>query len=262
MLPSSLVVVLVPLAFAFFVVWLRIFDSAKVELGFQHYAEKADPSSFLKMPANATINLGYALVGLYWLWKTRRVEAKLNDEAFCYYVFSWMSVFYSAVQFGRIVTQSRLFAVMDQWYTLPFFAWVVCWNEFVYRHNLWQTARFLSIMRLSVLSYFVVLLHNRGFEVALGLHILAACVYSMRTQSRIGNNNSLRSFILALASCAGFVCLKLADHSIASYPLFQTFTGHFWSKVCDVAQIHFAANYFRSLRSAPWQSKTIEKGRN
>ncbi|KAK2556053.1 Transmembrane protein 187 [Acropora cervicornis] len=160
------------------------FERANVELGFQHYAEKADPNTFLKMPANANcVNLGYGLVGLYWLWKVNRRKKKLRDKAFFYYVFAWMSMFYGLVQFGRIVTQTRLFAILDQWLTLPFFAWIVCWNEFMYR-GYWQTSRYLFTLRVSVLSYFAVLCHDFAFDVLLGLHILAAVVYSIRTQHK------------------------------------------------------------------------------
>lgn len=181
MLLSSSLYVFFPLASAFGIVWaFTIFERVDVELGLEYYAEKGDPSTFLKMPANASVNLGYLLVGLYWLWKIRKLEKKLKDQAFFYYLFSWMSVFYALVQFGRIVTQTRLFAVIDQWFTLPFFAWLVCWNEFVYRGQ-WNTGRYLFIMRISVLSYFAVLFHNQGFEAVLSLHILVALVYSLRT---------------------------------------------------------------------------------
>ena len=169
MLLSSSLFVLFPLLSAFAVVWtFRIFERAKVELGFEHYAEKADATTFLKMPANAGVNFGYTVVGLYWLWRVKKQEKKLRDQVFFYYMFSWMSVFYGFVQFGRIVTQTGLFAVIDQWFTLPFFAWIVCWNEFVYR-GYWQTDRYLFIMRISVLSYFAVLFHDLGFEAVLGL---------------------------------------------------------------------------------------------
>jgi len=251
MLLSSFLYVLFPLLSAFAVVWtFTTFERAKVELGVEHYAEKGDPSTFLKMPANASVNLGYVLVGIHWLWETRKLQKKLKDQAFFYYMFSWMSLFYGFVQFGRIVTQARLFAVMDQWFTLPFFAWIVCWNEFVYR-GCWDTGRYLAIMRISIFSYFAVLFHDQGFEAVLGLHILAALAYSVRTQGKpgLGTERSRLSFILALYSCAGFVFLKLADFYLARYSFFQTLTGHFWSKVCDVAQIYFAANFFKNLHT-------------
>ena len=165
MLLSAFLCVLIPILSAFAVVkTFTFFERANVELGFQHYAEKADPNTFLKMPANACINLGYGLVGLYWLWKVNRRKKKLRDKAFFYYVFAWMSMFYGLVQFGRIVTQTRLFAILDQWLTLPFFAWIVCWNEFMYR-GYWQTSRYLFTLRVSVLSYFAVLCHDFAFDV-------------------------------------------------------------------------------------------------
>lgn len=259
MLLSSSLYVFFPLASAFGIVWaFTIFERVDVELGLEYYAEKGDPSTFLKMPANASVNLGYLLVGLYWLWKIRKLEKKLKDQAFFYYLFSWMSVFYASVQFGRIVTQTRLFAVIDQWFTLPFFAWLVCWNEFVYRGQ-WNTGRYLFIMRISVLSYFAVLFHNQGFEAVLSLHILVALVYSLRTQLKpgLGTETSLMSMILALICCTGFVCLKLADHQLAQYSLFQSFTGHFWSKVCDVGQIHFVADFFKNLHMRPKNDKRV-----
>ena len=251
MLLSSFLYVLIPLLSAFAVVWaFTIFERAKVELGLEHYAERGDPSTFLKMPANASVNLGYVVVGVNWLWKIGKLRKKLKDQVHFYYIFSWMSLFYGFVQFGRIVTQTRLFAVIDQWFTLPFFAWIVCWNEYVYR-GCWKTGCYLAIMRISVLSYFAVLFHDQGFEAVLGLHILAALAYSLRTQWKpgLGTERSRLSFILALSSCSGFVCLKLADHYLARYSSFQTFTGHFWSKVCDIAQIHFAADFFKNLNN-------------
>lgn len=246
---SAFLCVLIPLLSAFAVVkTFSVFERANVELGFHHYAEKADPDTILKMPANAVVNLGYGMVGLYWLRRANKQRHKLKDEAFFFYVFAWMSLFYGFVQFGRIVTQTRSFAILDQWFTLPFFAWIVCWNEFMYR-GYWQTPRFLSIMRISVLSYFAVLFYDFAFEAVLGLHILTGVVYSLRTQFKpdLGTHKSCVFFYLALISCAGFVVLKLSDHYLARYSLFQTLTGHFWSKVCDVTQIHFAASFFNNL---------------
>ena len=82
MLLSSFLYVLFPLLSAFAVAWtFTIFERAKVELGVEHYAEKGDPSTFLKMPANASVNLGYVLVGIYWLWETRKLPKKLKDIA-------------------------------------------------------------------------------------------------------------------------------------------------------------------------------------
>lgn len=154
MLLSSSLYVLFPLLAAFAVVWtFTIFERVNVELGLEHYAEKGDPSTFLKMPANASVNLGYALLGIYLLRKTRKLQKKLKDQAFFYYIFSWMSVFYSFVQFGRIVTQTRLFAVMDQWFTLPFPAWIVCGMSMCIA----VTGRQVAILRSCVFLFSVTL---------------------------------------------------------------------------------------------------------
>ncbi|EDO49776.1 predicted protein, partial [Nematostella vectensis] len=247
MLYGSLFYVLVPLCLAASITLYGVLDRAKVELGFEHYTEKADPNSMLKMPANALVNFGYLILGIYWILVTKKTQQKLKEEAFFYYVFSWLAVFYSAVQFGRIVTQTRVFAILDQWLTLPFFAWVVCWNEYVYRDYLWQSSRFMFIMRLSILSYAAALFHDQGFEFSLGLHILAAVAYSVRTQTRIGNKTSLKYFVYACVSCSGFVFLKLADHYLGQFDIFQRFSGHFWSKIADIGQIYCVLKYFQSL---------------
>ena len=248
MLLSSFLSVAVPLATLLFIARMSVFGRVKIELGFDHYAEKADQNSLLKMPANACINAGYCLVGLYWILITKKREHKLKDQAFFYYTLSWMAVFYGPVQLARIVFQTRWFGVMDQWCTLPFFAWIACWNEFVYRAHVWQASRYLSAIRISLLSYFLVFLHDVGFEVALGLHIVTVLLYTYRTQSRLGTTKSRLYFVLALLCCTGFVLLKLCDHHLARYEMFRRFTGHFWSKVCDVAQLHFALRYFEALQ--------------
>lgn len=261
MIAKSLIYVLFPLILTFLVTWLRLLDRAKVELGLEHYAEKGDPNSFLKMPANALVNIGYALVGIYWIRRTKLRDKKLGEETFFYYIFGWMSVFYGGVQFSRIVSQTRLFAIMDQWVTLPFFAWVVCWNEFLYRHLLWQSSRFTFYMRVSWSSYFLVLLHDFGFEMTLGIHILAAIVFTIRTQTSLGSKTSLVYFWLALLCCTGFVFLKLGDHRLGQFSIFLTFSGHFWSKICDIAQVHCVFRYFESLRLVDRKPKGLD-GKN
>lgn len=248
MIVKCFIYVFIPFLLTFFLTWLKLLDRAKVELGLEHYAEKGEPNSFLKMPANALVNIGYSLLGLYWIGRTRTRRKKFGEEVMFYYIFGWMAVFYGGVQFSRIVTQTRLWAIMDQWVTLPFFAWVVCWNEFIYCNSLWQSSRFTFYMRASLLSFFLVLLHDRGFETALGLHILAVVLFTIRTQTKMGTKMSLNYFWLALMCCTGFVFLKLGDHFLGQFSYFHRFSGHFWSKVCDIGQIHFVFRYFESLK--------------
>jgi hypothetical protein len=55
-------------------------------------------------------------------------------------------------------------------------------------------------------------------------------------------------FFLAALFCAGFVLLKVYDHKVASFGgAFERFTGHFWSKMCDAAQLHFVLCFFRRV---------------
>jgi len=248
MIAKSCFYVLIPLILTFLIIWLKLLDRAKVELGLEHYAERGDPNSFLKMPANALVNIGYTVLGIYWILRAKKHKTFLEEELFFYYIFGWMSVFYGGVQFYRIVSQTRTSAILDQWVTLPFFAWVVCWNEFVYRYLLWQESRFTFYMRLSWSSYFLVLLHDYGFETALGFHILAAAVFTIRTEYRLGTKLSAHYFYLALLCCTGFVFLKLGDHYLGRFSIFHRLSGHFWSKICDIGQVHFVFKYFESLR--------------
>jgi len=45
---------------------LELFDSMTVETGPAAYAEAFDSNTFLKMPANALVNLGYLVMGGSW----------------------------------------------------------------------------------------------------------------------------------------------------------------------------------------------------
>ncbi len=49
--------------------FMTFFEDVIVEGGPSHYAETFDHTSFLKMPFNATVNFGYVLAGLFWLYK-------------------------------------------------------------------------------------------------------------------------------------------------------------------------------------------------
>ncbi|KAF3812439.1 hypothetical protein GH733_019575 [Mirounga leonina] len=77
-------------------------------------------------------------------------------------VFAGMALVYGLVRWLRIATQ-----LLDQWLTLPIFAWLVAWR--------------LSLDGcLSLGSYGLALLHPCGFEVALGAHIAAAVGQALR----------------------------------------------------------------------------------
>ena len=73
-----------------------------------------------------------------------------------------------------------------------------------------------------------------------GAHRFYTVLKGVRVHRVYGDPRSQRHLLLALVSCSGFVGLKLLDHWLARYALFQCVTGHFWSKVCDVLQFHFS----------------------
>jgi hypothetical protein len=195
---------------------MNYFDNVIVEGGPSHYAEFYDESSFLKMPYNALVNIGYIILGIFWLRRiaTRRfyywpffasfsvlvrkqqevitwrcfgdctvVSTSIGDQCFfCSPRTAWTTeetlisntiasllskaVIYGPVQFMRIVTQERLWGILDQWITLPFFALVVAWNIAL----LWRPSVLVTVLIevVSVASYLMATVHPLGFEIALG----------------------------------------------------------------------------------------------
>ncbi|XP_053552041.1 transmembrane protein 187 [Bombina bombina] len=233
----------VAVAFAFSLVTVStgMLDSITTELGYSHYAEA--PVSWLPpllaMPFNSLVNLGYIYLGIYWLTQDdRTIGIKDQRGHYMKNIFSWMALAYGPVQWVRIWTQGHWAAVLDQWFTLPIFAWVIVWCSSIL--NSWNSQRFIAMEITSLSSYIMALLHPHGFEFALSLHILLAVVSGLRLQSCHGDASSKKYLVLAVISCLGFVGMKLLDHWLARFFFFKRLTGHFWSKVCDVLQFHFA----------------------
>lgn len=230
------------------------FRSAHIYTGFSHYAEtpywgrKDLLPSWLPLPANTAVNIGYVLVGLYWIDKIRQIHQttkSFDANAYMFYAFSWMSVLYGFVQCGRILLQHHVpvLAVLDQWYTLPIFAWIVIWSH----QSLfgWNSFWTLFIIVSSISSYGFSLLNRFGFEVALSCHIVAAVYCGIVVYQANRRRETLSAFLKAVLCCAGFVCLKLLDGSLAqSSFFFRYLSGHFWSKIADFLQIHYACQFF------------------
>ncbi|XP_030207956.1 transmembrane protein 187 [Gadus morhua] len=218
-----------------------LFNNVMVDLSYEHYAEQVVDSlpGFLAMPFNSIINVGYVVMGLYWLFRNNSSE-ETKESRYVRQVFALMAIFYAPVQWTRLATMRRAPAVLDQWVTLPIFAWVSVWCSFIEGGASWRPWFALTTQLGSVLSYGLALVHARGFEVALGGHIVYAVHKGVRVHRLYGDHLSQRHLVLALVSCGGFVGLKLLDHWLARYALFQCVTGHFWSKVCDVLQFHFS----------------------
>ncbi|XP_027701623.1 transmembrane protein 187 isoform X2 [Vombatus ursinus] len=220
-----------------------LFDDVFTEVGYEHYAEVPVQSfpTFLAMPFNSVINVGYLLLGCYWLLKNKKVIGNDEDVRQAHYlkdVFAGMALVYGPIQWVRIWTQTHHSAVLDQWFTLPIFAWSVVWCR--YLEDGWQPWLFLSIECISLASYGLTLFHHLGFDIALACHILAAVWSAIHVHQEYGDPVSATYISLALISCLGFIVLKLGDHWLAQWPLFKELTGHFWSKICDIMQFHFA----------------------
>ena len=228
----------------------RFFNSVAVDLGFHHYGEEANPSTFLKMPLNATVNLGYVLVGMYWLILPRQLKLP-NQDIFYFDMFAIMAVIYGPTQFSRIITQHHTFAVLDQWFTLPFFCWVFVWGLYIRRDRNSSSDFEIGLLGLSVLSYLITLILSVGFEISLGVHILAATVMGTQCHQKYGNKLTRMYFVLALLYCFGFVGLKLADKYLSEkHWIFTRVSGHFLSKICDFLQIDSVARFFLEIVKA------------
>lgn len=217
-----------------------LFDGVLVDVSHEDYAEprvEALPA-LLRMPCNSVVNLLYPLLGLYWLRRGGGIDPTtryMND------VFGLMALLYGPLQWTRLALLKRAPAVLDQWVTLPIFAWVPAWIRMIERVPAERRVRDAWLLELcSLLSYGLALVHERGFEAALCVHVAYAVFMGVRVQVKQGDRRTRRFLLLAVVSCAGFVVLKLLDRVLDRFWLFQRLTGHFWSKVCDVLQFHFS----------------------
>ncbi|KAJ8373044.1 hypothetical protein AAFF_G00271720 [Aldrovandia affinis] len=258
---AALLHVLIALVLCISVATSGVFNSVLVDLTYDHYAEKTVDylPGFLAMPFNSLVNLGYVAVGVYWLLRRAEDRDDNNKQHAAYVkdVFAVMAIAYPLVQWVRLATLSRVPAVLDQWFTLPIFAWVPVWCGFI-AHG-WRPRHALAAETCSLLSYALALAHDRGFEVALACHVVLAVTEGVLAQRRFGDALSLRYLGLAVLSCFGFVALKVLDHALARYWPFRHLTGHFWSKVCDFLQFHYSFCFLTRLTSlAPKREEKTE----
>lgn len=258
----------VSLAFALFVALANtgLFDRVAVDLSYEHYAEPRVEHlpSFLAMPCNCLVNVAYIVMGLYWL-RRPRAAGEAARSLYVRQVFALMALFYAPVQWTRLASLRRVPAVLDQWLTLPIFAWVPVWIHHVERlrspgRSGGGAGFAASLEAASALSYGLALLHERGFEVALVGHVALALYGAVRLQRAAGDGRTRRDLLLAVLSCGGFVALKLLDQWLADrFSVFRRLTGHFWSKVCDVLQFHFSFRFLTTLtRRAEEESRRLE----
>lgn len=251
-----------PILFCVIVANTSLFHAVAVDLSYDHYAEPRVDSlpSFLAMPCNCLINVAYALMGLYWLLLRNGKDTETRQSRYLRQVFAFMAIFYAPVQWTRLAFLRRAPAVLDQWFTLPIFAWVLVWIDFIERgSSKWRTWHAAVAETCSLLSYGLALFHDCGFEAALAAHVILAVYGGVRVQQVHGDRGSRVSLLLAVLNCMGFVLLKLLDHRLARYPLFQRFTGHFWSKVCDVLQFHFSFRFLSSVTHRAHEKRDVQR---
>lgn len=246
---------------------MGLFDSVHTDDGYSHYAERPwkflpfKPLARMKMPGNTFINIGYVVVTLYWIFYTRKqLEQKLLTarQAYMFYVFAWCGFLYGPVQFMRIVTQNHRIAILDQWYTLPIFAWVIVWACCL--ADGWNPGTAISIILLSASSYCFMLFkikgyEDKGFEVSLAFHIFFAVYNGIKIYRMYPSKGALYALLMAVLCCCGFVGLKLADPILGKFhPFFRVLSGHFWSKIADFMQLHYVSKFFLNITL----SKNIE----
>ncbi|KAK7930070.1 hypothetical protein WMY93_006465 [Mugilogobius chulae] len=251
---SALVHVTVPFVICTALANTSLFDDVNVDLTYDHYAEQTVDCLpfFLAMPFNSLINLAYMFMGLYWLLR-HESKSETGDGRYMREVFALMALFYAPVQWARLALLMRAPAVLDQWFTLPIFAWVPVWINYIEDKSTKSHALMLELC--SLLSYGLALKFEHGFEVALGCHVLLALQKGTQAQMRLGNHQTFKYLVLAMLSCAGFVVLKLLDHWLAQFWVFQRVTGHFWSKVCDVLQFHYSFCFLTTLTQVTHKRK-------
>jgi hypothetical protein len=200
-----------------FVVFKGVFDNnLGVQTGLGEYSEKPNPNLYghhlikdLKLPANALVNVGYTILGTYWVLRSffsdpSRISKderpsttflrRFSKNAFMTCVFGWMGVFYGPYQFLRITTQNRRFAVLDQWFTLPFFSWVFCWTLYCLDPNV-SSWTFLVVMLLSMASYYFTFLSVNAFDVVLVVHILIVVVGALVLMKKYPNRGKHQALL-------------------------------------------------------------------
>lgn len=217
-----------------------VFSSVSVQVGYEHYAEAPVTSlpAFLAMPFNSLVNMAYVFLRVYWLRSQARAPGGPAEK--------WRARYLKDVFAGMALVYGRSSGCALGCRHGP----ALCWTS----GSLYPSSRG---------RWPLVPLPGRGLEAPappwlaeaspcavtawpcctpVGSSWRWACTLqlpwagALRTQVHHGNSSS--GMYLALAcSCLGFVVLKLCDHELAQWHLFQQLTGHFWSKVCDRASV-------------------------
>ena len=258
---NALWLVGVPFSAMFTAVLSGLFDKVELELGLHHYAEMPWFPLFNIMPLNTVINLGYIGLGLFWCgFTSTALEQGMfkGHDCLLFYIFNVMASFYGCVQLLRILSHHVVWAVLDQWCTLPFFSFVSVWS--LYLTHGWSSSRAFLILMASIMSYGLTLFSTVGFEITLGIHMLSAVGGGVLAYKKYPAADALSTLYQALLSCSGFVLLKLFDHRLVQVSsLFRIISGHFLSKICDIYQIHLVNNFFLDLTLEKAAANSVEE---
>ena len=224
-----------------------VFENVQTENGPDHYAEKYGWlgifEDYVPMPLNTGVNLAYTAVGIMWLMHINADQQKIlkGGDIFVLSTFNWLAVFYSFIQLTRLLTQRHEWAVMDQWYTLPFFAWTAVMAYTIQNGSSRQLE--IWVIFLSLTSYCTSLVLKTGFELSLACHIIIAVYVAIVVYRKYFNIKYPKVklyFMMSCLSCSGFVVLKLLDHELPKiHWIFSIISGHFLSKIADFMQIYY-----------------------
>ncbi|XP_058907458.1 LOW QUALITY PROTEIN: transmembrane protein 187 [Kogia breviceps] len=210
-----------------------VFAGVSVQVGHGHCAGR-QPPCLPAVPFTSLVNVAYALLGMYWLpSKASAPGGPTEARKACY-----PKGVFAGTALGSGPVQRLRIAGLDRRLTFPIFARPVARCLCLDRGQ--KPWLFPAVEGLSLRGYSLALLHPRGSEVALGVHVAAAVGQAPRAQGRHGSASSGTYLALGALSCLGFVGLKLCDHELSRWHLFQRLTGHLGAKVCDMLQLHFA----------------------
>merc|ERR1712226_973321 len=191
------------LTIAYFVTCWAVFaypDAIKninADVGVKHYAERLHilPLKVIShtMPFNTLITYVYSLVGLYWFmysfFTLKGIKLPSDQSLGLTYlsVLSLMSLLYGPIHLLRIVKQAQPWAVLDQWFTLPFFGLVIHFMmSRVYPKQFNSHKSLAMFVSLSHVSYGAALLHPFGFDCALNETLTLNFLFSKPSQAVLG----------------------------------------------------------------------------
>jgi len=235
-------------AACFLLTYINVTQNIKAENGFKRYAEKTHwMGKYLPpLPLSTLISVFYVLLGLFWIKKIDQIE-KLHlldrQDSFYFYGLAWYAVLYGPVQFAHMLFQRTIFYVVEQWFSLMAFMWIIVWCLKLSGKT--SNLYFYVIIIASWTSYLSETINPLGFEVSLGVHVALAFILSLLVLAKNWSNQGLLAFTASLFFCLWFVILKPMDRVLPNYGrVFQYVSGYFLSKVANIGQLYFVFRFF------------------